>query len=113
MQVPLNPLERAAERRILPLAEERGIAVVVMEPFGGTGAPVLRRPPPASALEPLREHGIESWAQAVLAWILADPRVDVVIPATSRPERARENAGAGELPTLPAEARAVVERLAS
>jgi diketogulonate reductase-like aldo/keto reductase len=113
VQVPLNPLERAAERRILPLAEERGIAVVVMEPFGGTGAPLLRRAPSASALEPLREHGIETWAQAVLAWILGDPRVDVVIPATSRPERAAENARTGELPPLPVEMRAVVERLAS
>ena len=113
VQIPLNPLEREAERRILPLAEERGLAVVVMEPFGGTGAPLLRRSPPASALEPLREFGIETWAQAVLEWILSDPRVDVVIPATSRPERVAENATAGELPGLPPEARALVERLAS
>ncbi len=85
VQIPLNPLEREAERRILPLAAERGIAVVVMEPFGGTGAPLLRRRPPPDALEPLRAFGIETWAQAVLKWTLSDPRVDVVIPATSRP----------------------------
>ena len=113
VQIPLNPLEREAERRILPLAEEHGIAVVVMGPFGGTGAPLLRRSPPPAALEPLRAFGIETWAQAVLKWVLSDPRVDVVIPATSRPERAAENARAGEPPWLPPDARALVERLAA
>jgi diketogulonate reductase-like aldo/keto reductase len=113
VQVPLNPLDRECERRILPLAEERGIAVVVMEPFGGTGAPLVRRSPPAEALDPLRELGIETWAQALLAWILADPRVDVVIPATSRPERAAENAHAGDPPRLGPEARELIERLAA
>jgi diketogulonate reductase-like aldo/keto reductase len=111
VQVPLSPLQRESERRILPLAEEKGIAVIVMEPFGGTGAPMLRRPPPAEALEPLRAVGIETWAQALLAWILADPRVDVVIPATSRLERAGENARAGEARRLGPEERALVERL--
>jgi diketogulonate reductase-like aldo/keto reductase len=113
VQVPLNPLEREAERRILPLAEERGIAVVVMEPFGGSGAPLLRRPPTQDALEPLRPYGIETWPQAVLAWVLADPRVDVVIPATSRPERVVENARAGESPRLEPEARELIQRLAA
>jgi diketogulonate reductase-like aldo/keto reductase len=112
VQVPLNPLEREAERRILPLAEERGIAVVVMEPFGGSGAPLLRRAPTQDGLEPLRAYGIETWPQALLAWVLADPRVDVVIPATSRPERVAENAFAGAVRRLEAEARALVERLA-
>jgi diketogulonate reductase-like aldo/keto reductase len=113
VQIPLNPHEREAERRILPLAEERGIAVLVMEPFGGTGAPLLRRSPPPEALEPLRELGIETWAQALLTWVLGDPRVDVVIPATSRPERVAENARAGELPRLEPEARKLIERLAA
>jgi diketogulonate reductase-like aldo/keto reductase len=113
VQIPLNPLEREAERRILPLAEERGIAVVVMEPYGGTGAPLVRRSPPPEELEPLRELGIETWAQALLAWVLADPRVDVVIPATSRPERAAENARAGELPPLEPDARELIERWAA
>jgi diketogulonate reductase-like aldo/keto reductase len=113
VQVPLNPHEREAERRILPLAEERGIAVVVMEPFGGTGAHLLRRSPPPEALEPLRELGIKTWAQALLTWVLGDPRVDVAIPATSRPERVAENARAGELSGLEPEARKLIERLAA
>ena len=90
VQLPLNALERESEERLLPLAEELGIAVIVMEPFGGTGAPLLRRSPARDTLEPLRRFGIETWAQALLKWMLSDPRVDLVIPATSRPERSRE-----------------------
>jgi len=112
VQVPLNPLERVAEGRILPLAEELGVAVVVMRPFGGPGAPLVRRFPPVEALEPLRAYGVETWPQALLAWVLADPRVDVVIPATSRPERVVENARVALLPPLPGEARTLIEMLA-
>ena len=99
VQIPLNPLERECEARILPLAEELGIAVIVMRPLGGAGggaccAASRRR----GALEPLRPFGVETWAQALLKWCLADPRVDLVIPATSRPARAVENAAAGAGP---------------
>ena len=111
-QVPLNPFERECERRILPLAEELGVAVIVMRPLGGTGAPLLRQAPAAAELEPLRAFGVETWAQALLKWCLADPRIDLVIPATSRPERVRENAAAGSPPVLGAEERRLVEQLA-
>ncbi len=112
VQLPLSPTERDAERRLLPLAAERGVAVVVMRPLGGTGAPLVRRDPGRKALEPLATFGIETWPQALLKWALSDPRVDVVIPATSRPERARENAAAGSPPWLGPEERAYVARLA-
>jgi diketogulonate reductase-like aldo/keto reductase len=112
LQVPLNPAERAAERRLLPLAEELGVPVLVMRPFGGTGAPLVRRDPGEDALLPLRAYGVETWAQALLKWALSDPRVDAVLPATSRPERAAENARAGLPPWLSAAERALVERLA-
>lgn len=112
VQVPLNPLVRACERRILPLAEDLGIAVIAMEPLGGTGAPLVRRDPGPAALEPLRALGIETWAQALLKWVLADPRVDAVIPATSRPDRCGENARAGQPPCLPTGERGLVAHLA-
>lgn len=112
VQVPLNPGEREAERRLLPLAEELGIAVLVMRPFGGTGAPLLRRTPTEAELGPLRAFGIETWAQALLKWVLSDRRVDLVIPATSRRERATANAAAGSPPWLGSEERAQVARLA-
>jgi len=112
LQIPLNPGEREAERRLLPLAEELGVSVLVMRPFGGTGAPLVRRDPGAEALVPLRPYGVETWAQALLKWALSDSRVDVVIPATSKPARAVENARAGEPPWLPNAERELVERLA-
>jgi len=112
VQIPLNPFEREAEQRILPLAEEQGIAVIVMRPLGGSDGLSLRREPPARELEPLRAYGIETWAQALLKWALSDPRVDLVIPATTRPERVAENAAAGAPPWLTPEERERVERLA-
>jgi diketogulonate reductase-like aldo/keto reductase len=112
VQLPLSLHERESEKRMLPLAAELGIAVIVMRPFGGTGAPLLRRSPSPEELAPLREFGIETWAQALLKWVLSDTRVDLVIPATSRPTRAEENAAAGTPPWLGPEERAYVERLA-
>lgn len=112
VQIPLNPLERECEERILPVAEERGIAVIVMRPLGGAGGLQLRREPAAKLLEPLRPFGIETWSQALLKWCLADPRVDLVIPATSKPGRAVENAVAGAGPAFGPEERRLVERLA-
>jgi aryl-alcohol dehydrogenase-like predicted oxidoreductase len=110
LQVPLSPLERESEERILPLAAELGVAVLVMRPLG-QGA-LLRRSPSGEELEPLRELGIETWSQALLKWALSDDRVDLVIPATRDPDHARENAAAGEPPWLGPDERRLVERLA-
>jgi diketogulonate reductase-like aldo/keto reductase len=112
VQVPLNPFERECEARILPLAEELGLAVMVMRPLGGAGAAMLRREPAEGALEPLRAFGVETWAQALLKWCLADPRVDLLIPATSKPARTIENAVAGSGPPFGPDERRLVERLA-
>lgn len=111
IQVPYNPHERAVEREILPLAEELGIGVLVMRPFGEGS--LLRSVPPDEELEPLHEFGVETWAQALLKWALSDRRCTVAIPATSRPERMTENAVAGEPPWLGPDERALVERLAA
>ena len=108
IQIPYNVLERTCEQEILPLAEELGIGVIVMQPLGvGRLVTGLKRDPD---LSPLRAHGIETWAQALLAWILADTRVSVLIPATSKPERIRENAAVGALPPLPKELRTYIEK---
>jgi diketogulonate reductase-like aldo/keto reductase len=110
VQVPLNPRERTCERTILPLAAELGIAVVVMRPFG-EGA-LLAHGPALEELSPLAGFGVTTWPQALLKWALSDERVDLVIPATRRPERAAENAAAGEPPWFGPEERAYVESLA-
>jgi diketogulonate reductase-like aldo/keto reductase len=108
VQVPLNPVERGCERELLPLAAELGVAVIVMVPLG-EGALVRRSPP----REVLADLGVETWAQALLKWVLSDERVDVVIPATRRPEHARENAKAGSPPWFDDEQRSLVERFAA
>lgn len=110
IQIPYNPHEREVEREILPLAAELGLGVVVMRPFG-EGA-LMRRVPSEGALAPLRPFGVTTWGQALLKWILSDPRCSVAIPATSRPERMAENAAAGNAPWFGPEERALVARLA-
>lgn len=106
IQVPLNPREHAAERRILPLAAELGLGVLVMRPFGEGG--LLRRPFP----DELAAAGLTGWPEALLRWSLADARVTVAIPATVRPEHAAANAQAASLPPLDPELRDLVGRLA-
>jgi aryl-alcohol dehydrogenase-like predicted oxidoreductase len=110
VQVPYNAIDRLVEREVLPLAAELGLGVIVMRPFG-EGA-LTRRPPDRARLEPLHPFGVATWGQALLKWILSDARVHSAIPATSRPERMRENAAAGDPPWLDPEAREYVCALA-
>ncbi len=110
VQLPYNPHEREVERELLPLAAELGVPVIVMRPLGG--GELVRRAPSAEALAPLRPFGIETWAQALLKWVLSDERVDLAIPATARPERTAENAAAGSPPWFGPGERALVEELA-
>ena len=103
IQIPYNVMDRTCEEAVLPVAGDLGIGVIVMKPLGvGDLVTGLKGQPD---LSPLEEYGIKTWAQALLAWILADERVSVLIPATSRPERIIENAGAGSVAPLPTELR--------
>ncbi|HLU30111.1 MAG TPA: aldo/keto reductase [Acidimicrobiia bacterium] len=110
IQIPYNPAQREVEDRILPMAKDLGIGVLVMRPFGEGG--LLRADVRPDDLEPLREYGVETWAQALLKWVLSDRRCHVAIPATSRPERVRENAAVGREPWFGPDERALVSRLA-
>jgi aryl-alcohol dehydrogenase-like predicted oxidoreductase len=99
IQLPYTPKLREAERRVLPLAAELGIGVLVHSPlrFG-----VLDDEPDPGFLEQL---GVKTWAQAVLKWIASDERVTCVLTATKTKGRPTENAAAGQPPWFTAEQR--------
>jgi diketogulonate reductase-like aldo/keto reductase len=98
VQINYSLVDRGAAQRILPLAQELRMAVIVNRPFGGGG--VLK----ALADKPLpawtAEFDCHSWAQFLLKWIVAHPAVTCVIPATNNPQHLEDNmaAGVGRLP---------------
>ena len=98
VQLTYNILDREAEERLLPLAAERGMAVIVNRPFQ-QGA-LTRRLEGEKLPDWAAEIGAGTWAQFILKFILAHPVVTVVIPATTSVDHVRENlaAAAGPLP---------------
>ena len=98
LQINYSAGEREAEQRLLPLARERGVAVIVNRPFAG--GELFRRlrntPLPAWAAE----IDCSSWAQLMLKFVISHPAVTCAIPATSRVEHLRDNmaAGRGRMP---------------
>ena len=90
--------DRAAERTLLPLAADRGAAVLVNLPFGGGG--LLRRLSNRPLPDWAGEIGCTSWAQILLKFVLAEPAVTCVIPGTGNPTHMADNcqAGTGMLP---------------
>jgi diketogulonate reductase-like aldo/keto reductase len=85
--------DRAAERRLLPLAADRGIAIIVNQPFGGGGLirQMMQKPLPGWAAE----IGCSTWAQILLKFVLSHSAVSCAIPGTGRPEHMRDNVRAG------------------
>ena len=96
IQIPYNVEQREVENNILPLAADLGLGLVIMRPFGGGG--LLHRSPSTEELVPLKPFGVNTWPQALLKWILSDPRCHVAIPATSSIQLMEENAAAGDPP---------------
>lgn len=90
--------DRAAEKVLLPLCQDKGIAVIVNKPFGSGGllGRVKDKPLPAFAAE----IGAKSWAQLLLKFIIAHPAVTCAIPATRKAAHMADNAEAamGALP---------------
>lgn len=99
VQLPYSASMRGAEKRLLPAAADRGVAVLVMEPFakGELFRAVKGKALPAVA----GELGCTTWAQLFLKFILAHPAVTCPIPATSKVKHVEDNLGAlrGPVPT--------------
>jgi len=98
VQINYSVMEPQAAQRILPMAQELRMAVIVNRPFGGGGlfGRVAGKPLPAWAVE----IDCRSWAQFFLKWIVAHPAVTCVIPATNNSQHMEDNmaAGVGRLP---------------
>jgi aryl-alcohol dehydrogenase-like predicted oxidoreductase len=92
VQFTYNIADREAETRLLPLARERGVAVIANRPFREGGLfPIVegRKLPDVAA-----EIGAETWAQFMLKFVISHPAVTCAIPATRRVEHMRDNMAA-------------------
>ncbi|MBS0336674.1 MAG: aldo/keto reductase [Proteobacteria bacterium] len=98
LQVNYSLAERESADRILPLAQEKKVAVIVNRPFA-EGA-LFRRVRGKALPDWAREFGAASWAQFFLKWIVSHPAVTCAIPGTGKPEHMLDNmaGGAGALP---------------
>ncbi len=103
VQLTYNIADRDAEQRLLPVAEERGIAVIANRPFrrGALVQLAERHPLPGWAAE----IGCDNWPQVLLKFIVSHPAVTCAIPATSQVEHMRENMAAAVGPLPDAELR--------
>jgi aryl-alcohol dehydrogenase-like predicted oxidoreductase len=110
IQIPYNAVHREAERELLPLAEQLGVGVIVMQPLGE--GRLAHAAPPAGVLRQFQRFGTVTWPQVLLKWILSDPRVTAVIPATRQIGHLLENAEAGEPPWFGSAERAEIAMIA-
>ena len=98
LQINYSLMERDAEESVLPLARERGIAVIANRPFGAGDLfeKVRSKPLPEWA----SEFDCRSWAQFFLKWIVANPAITYAIPATDKSRHLEDNVqgGIGRLP---------------
>jgi diketogulonate reductase-like aldo/keto reductase len=101
VQINYSIIEREAERRILPLAEERRIAVLVNRPFAQSG--LFRKVRGKSLPAWAKEIGCASWAQFFLKFVVSHPTVTCAIPGTGNVQHLIDNMQAG-MPPLPDQA---------
>jgi diketogulonate reductase-like aldo/keto reductase len=98
VQINYSVAERAAEESILPLAADRGIAVIANRPLAAGAAlgPLRGRPLPKWA----SELGCTTWSQLLLKFVVSHPSVTCAIPATANPDHLLDNmqAGVGPMP---------------
>lgn len=98
IQINYSLMDRAAAQRILPMARDMGIAVIINRPFGGGGIfqVISQKPLPIWAAE----FDCHSWAQFLLKWIVSHPAITCTIPATNSVKHLEDNMGAnvGRLP---------------
>jgi diketogulonate reductase-like aldo/keto reductase len=104
LQINYSLAEPEAEKRLLPLAQERKVAVLANRPLaeGALFRRVRGKPLPPWAAE----LGIQSWAQYFLKWIVSHPAITCAIPATAKLEHMQDNLGAGAAPLPDPAARA-------
>jgi diketogulonate reductase-like aldo/keto reductase len=108
VQFTYNPVDREVEQRLLPLATERRLAVIVNRPFQ-EGA-LIDRAKRAKLPDWAAEIDCANWAQVLLKFVVSHPAVTCVIPATSRVDHLVENMGAlhGKMPDAKLRARIAV-----
>lgn len=100
IQINYNVAVRDAAERILPLAKEKGIAVLINRPY--EGGSLFRKTKGMEFPEWAKEFEAKSWGQIFLKFILAHPAVTCVIPGTGKAKHMNDNvrAGFGKLPTI-------------
>ena len=111
VQINYSVAEREAERQILPLAAERGIAVIANRPLAAGTAlgPLRTRPLPPWAAD----LGCRSWPQLMLKFVISHPAITCAIPATSNVEHLRDNLEAGRAPLPDPDRREAIARAAA
>lgn len=108
IQINYNLAVRDAAERILPLAKDKGIAVLINRPY--EGGSLFGKTKGKEFPSWAKDFEAESWGQLFLKFILAHPAVTCVIPGTGKPHHMRDNvkAGFGKLPT-DAEEKKIIE----
>jgi diketogulonate reductase-like aldo/keto reductase len=105
IQIRYNPNRTGAASRIIPLAREMGIGVLVMQPL--RWGVMIASPSPSE----LADLGVTNWGQAILRWILSNDAVSTVLTATNQPGRILANAAVTQLPAYTAIEKRLVERI--